>query len=76
MKRNRYPVILNGVEIFIDDELDAEEEADEVPALMIDDGVQRIGPRTIFMETIYANFEVDCLNILGLMKLKFKNDES
>lgn len=56
------------MDVFIDDELDDEEEADEVPVLMIDDGLQRDGPRTIFMESVYANFEVDCLNILGLMK--------
>ena len=56
------------MDVFIDDELDEDEAADEVPALVIDDGQPRFGPRTIFMDAIYDKFESDGLNILALMK--------
>ena len=60
--------MLDGIDVFIDDALDAEEQPDEVPELLIDDGEVANGPRTIFVDQLPNGFEHDCLNILGFTK--------
>ena len=60
--------MLDGIDVFIDDALDAEEQPDEVPELLIDDGEAVNGPRTIFVDQLPHGFELDCLNILGFTK--------
>ena len=56
------------MDVYIDEQLDDDEEADEVGNLVIDDGQVREGPRTIFVDSLHGDFETECLNILGLMK--------
>ena len=58
------------MEIFIDDELDEEEQPDEVPELVIDDGQERRRPRTIFVDKLPDDFETNCRNILAATKVK------
>lgn len=71
--RTRYPAILEGMDVYIDDALDEDEAADEVPDLVIE-GDEREAPRTIFVdyEALFGDedfdFESACLNILALTK--------
>ena len=61
------------MDVFIDEELDEEEQPDEVPELVIDDGEGPRRPRTIFVDRLPIAFETKCKNILAATKVINKN---
>ena len=61
------------MDVFIDEELDEEEQPDEVPELVIDDGEAPRRPRTIFVDQLPNNFEMNCKNIFAATKVSHRN---
>ena len=62
--RNIRPDLIEGLDVYIDDALDDHEEPEGEPELQIV-GFEREGPRTIFVEKLPDDFEINCKNILG-----------